>query len=98
MFLENKRSEINKIDEEIVNLIIKRNKISEEVINFKKDNNLGVYDKGRESAIIDSLKNKFSDKINPCEIEKLYSNILFFSKQEITAHISSVIPKEQGKG
>ena len=93
MFLENRRLEINKIDEEIVNLLIKRNKLSAEVIKFKKDNNLGVYDKSRESAIIQSLKDKFSGKINPCEIEKLYSDILFFSKHE---HLNLMFDNQLG--
>lgn len=82
MFLDVKRLEINRIDEEIINLIISRNLISDEIIKFKIDNDFGVYDKYRELSIINNLKSKFKDSIDPLLIEELYSKILFYSKKE----------------
>ena len=75
------RKKINQIDNQIVELLIKRNKISQEIIDFKENQGIPVYDFERESDIIISLKNKFEGLINPNEIEMLFKDILFYSKQ-----------------
>jgi 3-deoxy-7-phosphoheptulonate synthase/chorismate mutase len=75
------RKKINHIDNQIVELLISRNKISQEIIDYKEDHGISVYDYERESDIIISLKNKFSGLINPSEIEMLFKDILFYSKQ-----------------
>ena len=75
------RKKINQIDNQIVELLIKRNKISQEIIDFKENQGIPVYDFERESDIIISLKNKFEGLINPNEIEILFKDILFYSKQ-----------------
>jgi len=81
MFLENKREEINNIDANIIELIIKRRYLSDEIIRFKQLNNLNIYDRDREKFIIESLKREYSSRLDPIEIEKLFTEILFFSKQ-----------------
>lgn len=81
MLIENKRKEINQIDEQIIELIIKRNEISNSILEYKKSKNINLYDKNREFDIIEKLKKKYFDKINSQEIEKLYSYILFYSKE-----------------
>ena len=49
--LEGYRAEITNTDQEIIDLIAKRNKIVKEVGQYKKENKLKVYDPERESKL-----------------------------------------------
>jgi 3-deoxy-7-phosphoheptulonate synthase len=80
MFLEERRKLVDKIDRKIIELIIERNKLTEEIIEYKKNNNLDIIDVERENEIINKLKDKYCEKIKIEQIEKIYSEILFFSK------------------
>ena len=88
MIIEEFRKKIDKIDNSIIDLIIERNRFSNEILDYKSKNNINIFDKERENDIIDSLKNKFQDKLNPLEIEQIYKEILFFSKQNYLKHKS----------
>lgn len=63
--LEQCRKEIDKIDKEILSLFEKRMDVAVRVANYKKENNLPIYDEERESKIIrknvDNLKNRQYD-------------------------------------
>lgn len=99
MFVENNRKEIDRIDDEILQLIIQRNLLSDDIIRCKLDNGLDVLDKEREYLLINSLIDKFKDKINQDEIKKVYSSILYYSKlkyyQEIEKTNQETIEKSK---
>ncbi len=70
--LNDVRKKINDIDEEMISLFIKRMKLVEEVLKFKKDNNLEVLDVKREEEL---LKRNLL-MLNDNELEKYYK--IFF--------------------
>jgi len=63
--LEQCRKEIDEIDKELINLFERRMDVAIRVANYKKENNLPIYDEERESKVIkknvDNLKNKNYD-------------------------------------
>ncbi|MGN9162262.1 chorismate mutase [Clostridium sulfidigenes] len=63
--LEQCRKEIDEIDKELINLFERRMDIAIRVANYKKENDLPIYDEERESKVIkknvDNLKNKNYD-------------------------------------
>ena len=80
--INNLRLDVNRIDNEIIKLLIDRKLLSDNIINIKRRNNLSVYDKKRELEIISSLKEHFAGEINPNLIEKVLREVLFYSKSE----------------
>lgn len=60
--LEFLRNEIDRIDKELVNLFEKRMDIVLKMVEYKRKNNLDIYDKSREEEVIEKnllgLKNK----------------------------------------
>lgn len=66
------RVQINKIDEEMINLFIKRMDIVKQVLKYKIENNLPVLDEKREIEIIEKNIKLLDNK----ELEKYYK--IFF--------------------
>jgi len=60
--LENLRTEIDKIDEDLIELFIKRMNISLEVAEYKKANNLPVLNPEREREILNKVSSVVSEK------------------------------------
>ncbi len=78
--IETLRKEIDKIDEQIIDLFKKRIEFSSEILKIKKENNLQSTDEKRENLIFDSIKKKtgdFSQKI----ITEIYRTYLFWIKK-----------------
>jgi len=67
------RKQINKIDNQILKLLNKRNQLSKQVGKFKKQNNLPIQDKKREKQILANTQQK-AKKLN---LNKNYINQLF---------------------
>lgn len=78
--INNLRLDINRIDREIIELMIERKSISEKIINIKNQHNISVYDKKRELEIISSLKEEFKNLVKPALIDSVLREILFYSK------------------
>ena len=77
--LNNLRSEVDSIDEEINKLFIKRLGLVEEIYKEKELNNMDILDKNREDMIFKKLKNETSYEY--FEYSKdLFENILRISK------------------
>lgn len=76
--LETERRKIDEIDQEIIELIIKRFEITNNIGKIKSNNKLVVTDKKREQEIITRLKDKYQ-KVDPKIIEEIYKNIFKFS-------------------
>ena len=49
------RKEINKIDNDIIDIIKRRMKVSIKIGKYKKDNNIKVLNTGREKEVLDNI-------------------------------------------
>ena len=76
--LDEARIEINLIDEKMITLFKERMALAKEIALYKKANNLAVYDKKREEALIYKNLNILNDK-------SLESYYLTFLKGLLTA-------------
>ena len=74
------RKSIDKVDDQIFDLILKRFDYVEKIGNIKKEMNMPVDDKAREEIIIERLSEKLSTKINYKEIKKIIDPIISISK------------------
>ena len=74
------RKSIDKVDDQIFDLILKRFDYVEKIGNIKKEINMPVDDKAREEIIIKRLSEKLSTKINYKEIKKIIDPIISISK------------------
>ncbi len=74
------RNSIDKVDDQIFDLILKRFDYVEKIGNIKKEMNMPVDDKAREEIIIERLSEKLSTKINYKEIKKIINPIISISK------------------
>ena len=74
------RNSIDKVDDQIFDLILKRLDYVEKIGNIKREMNLPVYDKSREQIIIERLTEKLITKINSEEIKKIIDPIISISK------------------
>lgn len=74
------RSSIDKVDDQIFDLILKRFDYVEKIGNIKKEINMPVDDKAREEIIIKRLSEKLNTKINYKEIKKIIDPIISISK------------------
>ncbi|ENZ02645.1 chorismate mutase [Clostridium thermobutyricum] len=79
--LDSYRKEIDSIDEKITELFEKRMDVVLKVANYKKENNLPIFHKGREELVIkknvDRLKNKDYSK----ELEKFFNEMMGVSRE-----------------
>lgn len=80
MDLNNARIEINKIDKEIVHLLEKRMNVVIEIGNYKKENNLPVYDEEREKIVINNCLSYLENKNYSKSIEDIFKQIMNSSK------------------
>jgi len=87
--LEQCRKEIDTIDKELLILFEKRMDVAVRVANYKKENNLPIYDEERESKIIkknvDNLENKHYD---------LLARRFFLSIMELSRSLQESIVKK----
>ena len=74
------RNSVDKVDDQIFDLILKRFDYVETIGIYKRKMNLPVDDKAREKIIIERLSEKLSTKINYKEIKKIISPIISISK------------------
>ena len=74
------RNSIDKVDDQIFDLILERFDYVEKIGNIKKEMNIPVNDKAREEIIIERLSEKLSTKINYKEIKKIIDPIISISK------------------
>ena len=85
MDLEKIRIRISELDDELISLIAEREKIVEEVVNYKLSKGLPIRDFSREKRVIERARESAkSTKINPDMIEKVMYLLIesSLSKQE----------------
>lgn len=79
------RKEINKIDNDIIDIIKRRMKVSIKIGKYKKDNNIKVLNTGREKEVIDNIINHNNDDGDLCLeeefIKELWTNLMNYSKK-----------------
>jgi monofunctional chorismate mutase len=80
MELDKARTEINKIDKEIVRLLEKRFNIVNEIGNFKKKQGLSIYDEAREKQVVESCTSYLENKEYSKFIDDIYFQIMKCSK------------------
>ncbi len=89
MDLADLRHEIDKIDEDILNLFIKRMSVCKDVAEYKRVNNLTVMQDDREKQLIDRIRELSPDNLKD-GAAVLFASIMDISKciqqQEITKH------------
>jgi chorismate mutase len=83
MSLESRRKKIDEIDAEIVEILARRMKVVDELIDYKKNKNMDIFDQERELQIISNVR-KIAERENldPDFIEEIFSKILEKSKHK----------------
>lgn len=92
--IEYLRGKIDKLDEMLVELIIQRLDISEDIIKQKVKNNFSVDDFKRESKIVERLSELNAGKIEESKIERLYQRIFSLSKENFKQNNTNLTPIE----
>jgi monofunctional chorismate mutase len=76
MELDKARTEINKIDKEIVKLLEKRFNIVNEIGNYKRKQGLPIYDEAREKQVVESCISYLENKEYSKYIGDIYFQIM----------------------
>ena len=87
MDMQELRSQINQIDEQLVRLFDARMKVALEIGKYKKANGLPVYDAAREQAVLDRQTAAVEQEMAPY-VRRLYLKLFELSKdyQQQTIH------------
>lgn len=75
------RIKIQEIDQEIINLFIKRMNISKQIGKFKNENNMPIEVKEREDELIKLYQENFPDDSIWPYFQRLFKEILTLSKE-----------------
>lgn len=81
MELSDYRNQIDEIDDQIVDLISRRMHVSEQVAQYKIENNMRVLDKSREQDKIRTLSAKADNEFNAQAVRELYEQIMSISRR-----------------
>lgn len=79
--IDESRKAIDEIDQELVRLFEERFHVVEDVVAYKKANNLPIYDASREEKIIQKNKALIEDERLLSYFEDWYQKLLEVSKQ-----------------
>jgi monofunctional chorismate mutase len=74
--MEQYRKEINSIDEELVKLLERRFNVVLKIGQYKKENNLPIYDEKREKMVIENCVSILDNKNYSHNIEDVYNKIM----------------------
>lgn len=80
MDLNEIRKEINTVNNEILELFIKRMELCEQVADYKKANGLPIFQSGREDEIISSVRENSPEKYKD-SAETLFRTLMELSKE-----------------
>jgi len=83
------RKQIDSIDQEFVNILVKRRKVIDQVTELKKAHQLPVYHPAREEDLISRRRRQAEDnQLDPDHIEELFRCILRQSRASQAAHLT----------
>ena len=77
--LKSLRNNIDKIDDEILELFIRRLSIVEDIYEYKKINGMNIYDQKRENEILQKIDKNMSVNKYKSELESLLKSIMKIS-------------------
>lgn len=77
--LKSLRNNIDKIDDEILELFIRRLSIVEDIYEYKKINGMNIYDQKRENEILQKIDKNMSVNKYKSELESLFKSIMKIS-------------------
>ena len=81
MNLQEIRKSVDDVDNEIVRLYKKRMSLCDEIGEYKKKNNMPIYDPVREKEKLKILCSLADDNSDRQEIEELFSHIMLMSRK-----------------
>ncbi|MDT2727361.1 chorismate mutase [Lactococcus formosensis subsp. formosensis] len=81
MTLEKIRKEIDALDDQMIDLLIRRMTLVEEVIIAKAEENRDVYDSGREAFILEKIKKRTEDPQYTSAVQAIYKEIMKHSRE-----------------
>lgn len=76
------REKIDEIDRNLVKYFEMRMEVSIKIAEYKKKNNLEIYDATREKAVIEKNLERLENKDFSESLEKFYKNLMDLSKEE----------------
>ena len=74
------RDRLDKIDEELVSLFEERMEISIKIGDYKKKNNVPIFDEDRERIVIERGKNRLKNKVFEEPLEIFFIHLMNLSK------------------
>ena len=77
--LKTLRNNIDKIDDEILELFIRRLHIVEDIYEYKKINGMSIYDPKRENEVLQKIDKNISVDKYKSELESLFKSIMKIS-------------------
>jgi len=81
--LNKSREKIDELDEKIIQLILERTSLAEDIITSKKALNKDLFDSSRENIIHEKVRNAVADKqINTEKVVQIFDLLASISKEE----------------
>lgn len=92
MGLDELRVEIDKIDKELVTLFEKRMKIVTDIAYYKLENNMEVFDRGRENLLLEKVEAYLKNKELSDDLNLFFKNVMDISKNYQRRKIKEGLP------
>jgi len=82
MPIEPLRAEISRIDEEIIELITRRQRLAGRIAQVKMNEGLPIHDKARSQAVLETAFESAVEKnINPVHVQKIFEILIEMSEE-----------------
>jgi len=82
MSLENVRTEITRVDTEIIRLFAERQELASKIARIKKTRGLPIRDEQRASDVLDSVASLAAEKgIDPVAVRKIFEILIHVSEE-----------------
>lgn len=81
------RQEIDKVDEALVKLLVRRFAAVSEIAELKEESGLAIYDENREREILSVVSEQLKGSSVECEILEVFSAMLVSSKKAQEKHL-----------
>ena len=82
MTLEQVRAEISKLDNDIIRLIVKRQKLANRVAEIKIREGISIHDGKRTAEVLESVFNQAVEgKIDPVAVQKIFEILIAMSEE-----------------
>tara|TARA_B100000686_G_scaffold279840_1_gene300652 strand:+ start:118 stop:414 length:297 start_codon:yes stop_codon:yes gene_type:complete len=75
------RKKIDRLDDQLVDIIVERFALTLQIGELKKKNNLRITDTSREEEILNRITERINSRLNPNEIKEIFHLIFQISKK-----------------